>query len=109
MPSGMRREPQRAETVLWEMFRRLGIEGRVRESGAVVAWDGVVGPAAAGRSRAVACQAGTLVVEVSSSSWMQELSCLSGDIRAKLNQELGGEWVKQIVFRTPRDGYPASS
>lgn len=103
MPLAARRDPQRAETVLWDLFRRLGIEGRVRESGAVIAWSEIVGPAAAGRSRAVACRSGTLVVEVSSSPWMQELSCLSDGIRAKLNQRLGGEWVKEIVFRTPRE------
>lgn len=91
--------PARAETILWDVLRRLGIDARVREGAAVVAWPEVVGPGGAARSRAVGCNAGRLVIEVENSPWMQELSCLSGEIRTELNRRLGEELVREIVFR----------
>jgi len=91
--------PARAETILWDVLRRLGIDARVREGAAVVAWPEVVGPGGAARSRAVGCQSGRLVIEVENSPWMQELSCLSGEIRAELNRRMGEDLVREIVFR----------
>lgn len=95
----MPQKPERAEVVLWEVLRRLGLEERVREGRAVLAWSGAVGPAGASRSRAVVCKGGRLIVEVQSSPWMQELSCMKSEIRAALNRELGGDIVKEVTFR----------
>jgi predicted nucleic acid-binding Zn ribbon protein len=95
----MARKPERAEVVLWEVLRRLGLEERVREGGAVLAWKSAVGPAGASRSRAVVCKGGRLLVEVQSSPWMQELACMKSEIRAAINRELGGEVVKEVMFR----------
>ena len=106
-------KPERAEVVLWEVLRRLGLEERVREGGAVLAWRDAVGPGGASRSRAVVCKGGRLLVEVQSSPWMQELACMKSEIRAAINRELGGEIVKDVMFRLaeppPREPAPAAS
>ena len=95
----MRRQPERAEAVLWDVLRRLGLADRVREGKAVLVWPGAVGPAGASRSRAVGCKGGRLLVEVENSSWMQELACMKSEIRGALNRELGEDLVKDVVFR----------
>jgi len=97
--SRSRRKPERAEVVLWDILRRLGLDERVREGGAVLAWPVAVGPGGASRSRAVVCKGGRLLVEVQNSPWMQELACMKSEIRAAINRELGGEIVKEIMFR----------
>jgi predicted nucleic acid-binding Zn ribbon protein len=99
-------KPCRADTVLGDILKRLGIASRVRETRAVVAWPEVVGPAAAARSRALSCRSGRLFVEVDNSPWMQELACLSGDIRERLNARLSGEVVEEIVLRASRGREP---
>ena len=85
--------PTQAGGILGDVLRRLGLDSRMRETRAVLVWPEVVGPAAAARSRALACKGGRLVVEVESSPWMQELSCLSDEIKERLNERLDGEVV----------------
>jgi len=47
----------------------------------------------------VSFKKGTLFVEVSEPIWMQELSFLENDIKARLNHCLDGDVVKRIEFR----------
>ncbi|MFO7752132.1 MAG: DUF721 domain-containing protein [Desulfobacteraceae bacterium] len=62
-------------------------------------WDEAVGPAVSGNAKPGAFNKGTLIVNVSSSVWMQQLRFLEKDIRSKLNRLLGKELVKSIRFK----------
>ena len=62
-------------------------------------WDEAVGPGIAGHARPSWIRKGLLRVEVSDPIWLQELEFLSGDIREKLNERLGGKRIKKVEFR----------
>ena len=50
----------------------------------------------AARARAVGFRDGTLLVEVDSATWMNELGYLKHRMVAELNHRLGGEIVQEI-------------
>jgi len=81
-----------------------GLEGELRGWDAVKEWARVVGPRIAARSRAVAFQQGTLIVEVDGSAWMQELNVLKRQLIRTLNRELGSATVREVRYVVPRGG-----
>ena len=60
-------------------------------------WDEVVGEAVAKVARPVSLSSGCLRVEVSSSSWLQELHLMRADILSKLNESMD-EAIQEILF-----------
>jgi predicted nucleic acid-binding Zn ribbon protein len=78
---GFRKRPEGDMTELWER------------------WAAAVGPAVAENARPAAVKGKELVVNVSSSAWMQQLQFLKADLIAKLNRALGEERVSDIRFR----------
>jgi len=62
-------------------------------------WDGVVGPAIAGNARPHAFKGGLLMVNVSSSPWVQQLRYVEAEILSKLNDALGSRQVTRIRFK----------
>ena len=67
-------------------------------------WASVVGPAIAAESEPVSERDGVVTVACESSVWAQELELLGGDLRTRLNAELGrGERVRKLRFTVSRD------
>ena len=62
-------------------------------------WDEAVGGAVSENAKPGAFNKGTLIVNVSSSVWMQQLKFLEKEIRSKLNRLLGKELVTTIRFK----------
>ncbi|MBF0468183.1 MAG: DUF721 domain-containing protein [Desulfamplus sp.] len=62
-------------------------------------WHVSVGETIAREAKPGAFKDGILIVNVSSSVWMQQLTFLKQDIVAKLNQILECEMVKEIRFK----------
>lgn len=62
-------------------------------------WDGAVGPRIGRVTRPVEVRGETLVVEVSSSAWITELSMMSGLILERLNARGEGPPIGRIRFR----------
>jgi hypothetical protein len=58
----------------------------------------VVGAAIAARAEPVGLRDGVLSVRVQGAAWMQELQFAKDDIRARLNQRLGGERIRDMYF-----------
>jgi len=73
---------------------------------AVERWSHVVGDDIAARTRAVRYERGTLYVEVSSSSWVQELTYLKRQITKELNADVGSAAVMDIRFSLEGGGGP---
>lgn len=67
-------------------------------------WEEVVGPTIANQARPSWIKDGRLRVKVSDPIWLQELKFVEGEIRGKLNKELGRNAVERIEFRVgPRE------
>ena len=62
-------------------------------------WDSIVGRAVAENARPAAFKGNLLLVNVSSSPWVQQLQFLKNDIIAKLNRALKKELVEEIKFK----------
>lgn len=59
-------------------------------------WASVVGPTLAKHSRPIQYMKGTLTVEVTNSVWLNEIRFLLDDIKNKVNQHQGSNWVDRI-------------
>jgi len=92
------------KNALQRALNQRGLEGELKGWDAVTEWARVVGPRIAARSRAVTFQAGTLVVEVDGSAWMQELNVLKRQLIKTLNRELGSATVREVRYVVPRGG-----
>lgn len=98
------RYPQPLRDVVREELSALGLADRLREAEIWRVWPEVVGQAIASRATPVRIIRGTLTVAVSSGPWKQELSFLKKAMLEKLNTQLGGEVVKEIVLKSGQVG-----
>ncbi len=62
-------------------------------------WEKAVGQAIAGNTQPAAFKGDLLIVHATSSSWLQQLRFLKGDIIKKVNLYLGQTKVKDIKFK----------
>jgi predicted nucleic acid-binding Zn ribbon protein len=62
-------------------------------------WESIVGAAIAQNAQPVACQKRLLLVNVTSSVWIQQLQFLKGDILTRLREVSGEGMVEDIKFR----------
>jgi len=76
------------------------IHGNVHESKAVQAWPQIVGDRIAERCWPYHIKDGILLVAVTNSSWLHQLSFMKEDIVAKVNEAAGGDTalVKEVRF-----------
>ncbi|HEY3307034.1 MAG TPA: DUF721 domain-containing protein [Desulfuromonadaceae bacterium] len=94
------RVPLPLSNLLQEEMKMRGLAERLREADIWRLWPEVVGQTVATRAQPLRIINGVLTVAVSSGPWMQELNFLKGVMREKLNEQLGGEVVKDIVLRS---------
>jgi predicted nucleic acid-binding Zn ribbon protein len=80
------------------IFEKLGIAEKVGRAAAAARWDEVVGPEISRRTGDVRVSGRALIVEVESSTWMQELNMQRHQILRKLNEGLEGGEIEKIVF-----------
>jgi len=62
-------------------------------------WEKAVGEAIADNTQPAAFKGDLLIVHAASSSWLQQLRFIKGDILRKVNQHLGQAHVKDIKFK----------
>jgi predicted nucleic acid-binding Zn ribbon protein len=91
--------PKPIESVLSDVLAKLGLGKRLAQWRAVEIWSDVVGEQIARAATADRIDQGKLIVRVNSSVWRNELVFLKADIIKKLNDALGDDIVKDIVFR----------
>jgi len=89
---------QRLSDALPGVLRRLGLERALAAQRAVVVWPELVGAKVAEHSRAVAVDAGVLIVMVDGPAWSTQLHYLKPQLLKKLGQRLGPGLVKDIRF-----------
>ena len=62
-------------------------------------WDAAVGPEIAANARPAAFKGDLLLLHVSNSTWLHHLRFLENEMIQKVNQALGGEFVKRIKMK----------
>ncbi len=71
-------------------------------------WKDLVGAQIASKCQPVGYHRRTLYIWVESSAWMQQLNFFSSQIKIKVNQYAGKEWVNSIRFTLDRKSVPSS-
>jgi hypothetical protein len=88
------------QAILDVVFKQLNRTPEQREQFRVWdIWEEVVGPQIAGKTRPEALRNGVLVVSVTSSVWMQELSFMKQKILDRINQTLAPATIREIRFK----------
>lgn len=72
-------------------------------------WGEIVGPTIAQHTEPVGYYRGTLYVWVKSSSWIQQLHFLKGQIAKNINDKVGMQYVQQLRFTLDRKAVPQGS
>ena len=72
---------------------------RLSQEMAVILWEDVVGRAIFAHTSPVRVISGIMTVNVDSSVWAQELSFQREEIRRRLNERMGREYIRDIRFR----------
>lgn len=62
-------------------------------------WNGLVGEAIAKNAQPAAFKGKLLLVHVTSSTWMHQLQFMKEEIKAKVNNALGKNLIKEIKFK----------
>lgn len=84
---------------LRRLLQQLGLTAAMEGWKAVELWPEIAGERVAGKTAVLGFEKGTLVVRVENSAWMNELDYLKRSYIKALNDRLGGQVVKKIVFQ----------
>jgi predicted nucleic acid-binding Zn ribbon protein len=93
-----RKKTESLGEVLRQLLSSWGVDGRVREQGAVYRWKQVVGPRIAAHTEAIRVADGKMYVRASSSAWKTELVFMKPEIVDRLNRSVGKAVISDIVF-----------
>jgi predicted nucleic acid-binding Zn ribbon protein len=77
----------------------LGIQGKLDEARMVEAWADLAGPQILSITDSVWVRRGKLFIKVTSATWRQELHMQREDWRRRINDNLGKDLVREVVFR----------
>jgi predicted nucleic acid-binding Zn ribbon protein len=93
------RKPVALSSLIDGVVDRLGVGGRIKEARVEETWTQLAGPGIARVTSRVRLHGNKLVVQLTSSAWRNELHLQRGAWRDRINEALGSEVVKEIVFR----------
>ncbi len=82
--------------LLGSLLEDLGVEDKIAECRAQLAWKKAVGPSLARYAHPLRVHKGCLEVAVPSSVWRSQLSFIQNDIVARINDEVGREIVREL-------------
>lgn len=103
MSGDQKKRPEKLGAALSAFLARSGLAARLEPLRVLEEWPGAVGPRIATVTRAVTLEKdGTLVVEVRTHAWMQELSLLERDLLQAVRARPGGDRVARLKWRFGR-------
>ena len=82
--------------LLGSLLGDLGVEDKIAECRAQLAWEKAVGPSLARYAHPLRMHKGCLEVAVPSAVWRSQLSFMQSDIVARINDEVGREIVREL-------------
>lgn len=89
---------EKISKILNSLCDTLGLKKKMNEEKLIALWDKAVNRRIAERSRAIKIQGSKLLVEVSGSSWRNELAYLKPELIRKLNSLVGSAVIEDIIF-----------
>ncbi|MGI9629157.1 MAG: DUF721 domain-containing protein [Longimicrobiales bacterium] len=92
-------KPLSVSTVLSDFLSESGLEAAIERTGVLEEWDELMGERIARVTNAVEVRGDTVVVEVSSSSWLNELTMMRPQMLEQLNSSAGRPPFGRIHFR----------
>jgi predicted nucleic acid-binding Zn ribbon protein len=84
---------------LKNVIKGLGIQRKLEEVRTVETWAILAGPQINGVTHSAWVKGDRLYIKVTSAAWRQELHLRRREWRDQLNEQLGKELVREIVFR----------
>jgi len=96
------KKPQPIHSILERTLRGLEIDLPIRTHAIWGAWEEIVGDAVAGQTRPRAVRSGILFIDVSHSTWVQQLQFLKPTLLEKINTFLGASYIQDIRFKLGR-------
>lgn len=84
------------DELLGSLLGDLGVEDKIAECRAQLAWDKAVGPSLARYAHPLRVHKGCLEVAVPSAVWRSQLSFMQNDIVARINEEVGREIIREL-------------
>jgi len=94
-----RKKTQAVSDVIKEVLKKQDLNKGLLENRAVNYWEKVLGPSVAHATHRIYIRNGVLYIEMTSSVLRNELMMWKDKIIANLNQAIGDNIVKDIVFR----------
>lgn len=91
--------PQPLGSILGDLLRQPRYQQKIEEARAVEAWPKVVVVGAARATESVWVRDGVMTVKLRSAAWRHTLHLQREGWRERLNEHLGGEVIREIVFR----------
>ena len=91
--------PQRLGDVLQAVIGDMGIREKMDEARMVESWAIIAGPRIDAVTDKAWVKRGHLFVRITSAVWRHELHLRRNEWRERLNEHLGADLVKEIVFR----------
>jgi predicted nucleic acid-binding Zn ribbon protein len=82
-------EARPAADLVASVLKLRGISDEVRKNRILTEWDDLVGPRIAARTRPYGISGNTLIIDVVSSAWLQELTLLRGQLLPQLLARVG--------------------
>ena len=82
--------------LLGSLLGDLGVEDKIAECRAQLAWEKAVGPSLARYAHPLRVHKGCLEVAVPSAVWRSQLSFMQNDIVARINDEVGREIIREL-------------
>jgi len=84
--------------IIDKIIRKHKLEKIILEGRTIKEWNEVVGERIAELTKPVKVSDGKLFVQVLSNNWRTELIMLRPEIKKKINEKMGNEFLKDIVF-----------
>ncbi|MEO5930526.1 MAG: DUF721 domain-containing protein [Candidatus Kapaibacterium sp.] len=85
--------------IIQQWLRENNLSEKLQENSVPSYWVEIVGESVARHAQVERIERGTMFVKVQSAVWRNELAMRREEIRAKVNERLGAEIVKEIVLR----------
>ena len=90
--------PEAVGRLLGATLRDLGIDEKLTECRALLAWDEMVGSPLAQHARPLRLRRGRLELAVPSPVWRTQLTFLKEDIKKRINEHLGVETIREVLL-----------
>lgn len=91
--------PRTLTAVMADMYRNIGMTDAYEQFTTLQIWEKIVGETIARVTTVERLKDGDLFVRVRNPSWRMELNFRKKEIASRLNEEIGKEMIKSIIFR----------